>query len=347
VQVGTSLNRFMTRTAHLPAHITAIQHYLLLGRGDLFRDFLEASGDLLHTAPRPSTASHDLQRPFAAAAIKARLDSCPFFSYVSIAWLPSLPPLQTASNQATIIPAFTAVLAGVPSWNTVQLTYTPPWPLPLLLDATSLAIYSALSSYLLAVERAQRSLDETWLHLMTQRRASRRGGVPPEWRLQHRMAHFLRHVHQYLKEDVVKRSCEGMLSELASADTFEQVQRAHRQLLDKLKAQTFLSHPAVCEKLQAVLQQCNLLSRRAPSSHSGDSNSLHAFVLIAPFVLVEVDACHQVSYGKQRSCPCADSKVGSYLARFPMCCRACQSPEELPQAAIEAYAVVPLVRGNL
>lgn len=121
---------------------------------------------------------------------------------------------------------------------------------------------------MLAVERAAAALDETWHHLMTQRRASRRGTPPAAaaaaWRLHHRMSHFVRQVHVYLKDDVVRRTFADACATIEAADTFEEVQRAHRVLLDRLTAQTFLAHPAVCEKLQAVLQQCGLLCRSAP-----------------------------------------------------------------------------------
>lgn len=42
-----------------------------------------------------------------------------------------------------------------------------------------------------------------------------------------------------------------------------QVQSAHEQLVSTLQHQTFLTTPAVCDKLQAVLQQCALLGRCA------------------------------------------------------------------------------------
>lgn len=41
------------------------------------------------------------------------------------------------------------------------------------------------------------------------------------------------------------------------------MQSAHEQLVSTLQHQTFLTTPAVCEKLQAVLQQCALLCRCA------------------------------------------------------------------------------------
>ena len=263
MQVGAALSRFMRESAQLQAHLDAIEHYVLLGRGDFVRDFLDAAADRLHLSPHEATASADLQGHFAAAAAKCGVDSDPCFAHVALQWHRELPQPAFVTNKVAVVPVATAAEPGTPSWNTLQLSYTPPWPLPLLLTRARLSIYETLSTYLLSVARAQRALDDTWQHLMTQQRASRRSATPASAALHQRLAHFVRQVHSYLSDDVVKRGFELLRERIAASSTFEQVESAHDQLLDKLKALTFLTHPAVCEKLQSVLQQCTLLCRCA------------------------------------------------------------------------------------
>jgi Gamma tubulin complex component C-terminal len=263
MQIGAALNRFMRESAHLQAHLAAIEHYVLLGRGDFVRDFLDAAAGTLRLSPQEATAATDLQKPFAAAAAKTGIDADPFFAHVSLTWHKELPQPEYMTNKVPVIPSATSAEPGAPSWNSIQLSYAPPWPLPLLLNRARLSLYEALSTYLLAVERAQHALDDAWQHLMTQRRASRRGPRHAAWALHQRLAHFMRHLHLFLKDDVIARGFEVMRGEIEAAGTFEQVEAAHERLQERLRALTFLSHASVCEKLQSVLQQCTLLCRCA------------------------------------------------------------------------------------
>ena len=263
LQVGSALNRFMREQAALQAHLDALQAYVLLGRGDFEGALLDTAADLLQREPHAATANADLQRAFAAAAAACGAEDDPLFAHVSISWHGVLPTPEYVTSKAPVVPAAVAAAPGALSWNSIQLAYTPPWPLPLLLTRARLSVYATLSTYLLAVGRAQRALDDTWQHLMTQRRASRRAPPHRAWALHQRMAHLVRNVHAYLKDDVIKRCFEEMRASVEASKTFEQVEAAHERLQEQLKALTFLAHAAVCEKLQAVLQQCTLLCRCA------------------------------------------------------------------------------------
>ena len=142
MQVGAALNDFMTRTVHLPSHLAAIEHFVLLGRGDVCRAFLAAAADLLRTPPRAATAARDVRRPWASAAVRARADASPCFEHVAITWAAAAPRVQTGASSDAHLPAFSAARPGAPpTWNGVHLTYTPPWPLPLLFDAAALSLY--------------------------------------------------------------------------------------------------------------------------------------------------------------------------------------------------------------
>ena len=225
--MSKALNAFMTRTSQLAAHVAAIRDTLLLGRGDFFRDFLEASADMFLRPPRPDTAAADLLRPWRAAAASTGLEHDPCFRHVSITWSKEAPTLTLAGGRAAVVPVLAAARASELCWNGVRAHYTPPWPLPLLLRPDALDVYSALFSYFLTVERAARALDDTWAHLQTQRRVSRRRACEPavaaEWALHQRMAHFVRHVQTYLKQDVAQRAFAAFDERVEDAQTFVQV----------------------------------------------------------------------------------------------------------------------------
>jgi hypothetical protein len=243
--------------------MAGIRDLLLLGRGDLFRAFLEASAGLFRLPPREETATSELQRRFAASAARCGLGGDPCISRASISWSKEPPQLVFAANCTTVIPLLSSAQSGQElSWNGIRMDYSPPWPLPLLLTADALAIYRALFAYFFTVERAAAALDETWKHLMTQRRASRRGDRTAAARdacsLLQRMVHFVRQVQIYLKRDVVQGAFLAFEEEVAAATTFMQVQAAHGRMSSQLKHQSLLTAPAVCEKLQGALQQCSL-----------------------------------------------------------------------------------------
>ena len=112
---------------------------------------------------------------------------------------------------------------------------------------------------------------QVWMHFMTQQRPSRqrRGlGAAAAAVLRHRMAHVVRVLRVFLKQDVVERGFAALRVEVAEATTFLQVQRAHAGLLLRLKEQTFLTTPGVCEQIEAILQGAGLLCRYGPQVHA-------------------------------------------------------------------------------
>lgn len=162
--------------AGLISHLKGIKDYLLLGRGDVFWMFLDASAQLLRKPPDASTATLNLQRAFASAAARTGVDSTPEFSRVSISWQPppDAPRILIGSGMFAHIPSFFQDTSEAASWNDVAMAYSPPWPLPLLFTRNVMDVYETLFRYLLAVERASRALDEVWQHVMTNMRSSRR-----------------------------------------------------------------------------------------------------------------------------------------------------------------------------
>lgn len=166
----------MVQHAGLISHLQGIKDYLLLGRGDVWWMFLDASAQLHSKAPDASTATLNLQRAFASAAARTGVDSTPEFSRVSISWQPppDAPRILIGSGMFAHIPSFFQDAPETASWNDVAMAYHPPWPLPLLFTRDVMDVYETLFRYLLAVERASRALDEVWQHVMTHMRSSRR-----------------------------------------------------------------------------------------------------------------------------------------------------------------------------
>lgn len=166
VQVSGKVYSLVVDRARLVPHLNAIKDYLLLGRCDFFSIFLEASADAMHRAPHPSTATPNLERAFHSAAARTGVDATPEFEYVGVSWQAEVPAVVIDGSTAALVPTFfhAAPAAGAgreaPSWNGVVLTYTPPWPLPLLLTRDAMEVYEMLFRYLLAVERAVCALDE-------------------------------------------------------------------------------------------------------------------------------------------------------------------------------------------
>lgn len=289
VQVSAKVYSLVVHRARLMAHMYAIKDYLLLGRGDFFWIFLEASADSMRRAPHPSTATPNLERALQSAAARTGVDTSADFDCVSVSWQPRLPAATVDGGAVALVPAFfhtgpAAEGREVPSWNGVCLSYTPPWPLPLLLTRDAMATYEILFRYLLAVERAARALDEVWLHFTVQQRSSRRrppaaaagrGAASAATVLRHRMAHVVRVLRAFLKEDVVERGFGELRDEVAEAATFLQVQKAHAGLLTRLQEQTFLTTPGVCEQIEAILQGAGLLCRCAPLLQLFDGCAWH------------------------------------------------------------------------
>lgn len=128
------------------------------------------------------------------------------------------------------------------------------------------------------------------MHFMAQQRPSRRRrglGAAAAAVLRHRMAHVVRVLRVFLKQDVVERGFSALRAEVAEATTFLQVQKAHASLLTRLKEQTFLTTPGVCEQIEAILQGAGLLCRCAdtaprPSKRISDTRFVSCIMAIVP-----------------------------------------------------------------
>lgn len=296
VQVSKEVCSLVVQHAGLISHLKGIKDYLLLGRGDVFWMFLDASAQLLRKPPDAATATLNLQRAFVSAAARTGVDSTPEFSRVSISWQPppDTPRILIGSGMFAHIPSFFQDAPEAASWNNVAMAYLPPWPLPLLFTRDVMDVYEALFRYLLAVERASRALDEVWQHVMTNMRSSRRrwaahsqpttsasdkarDSIPQSGDglgtdlvghacaaavLRHRMDCVVRHLKGYLG-DVVTRLFAEAEEEMVGAKTFVEVQNAHERLLTNLKLQTFLNSRQMCEVIEALLQGCGMLCKCA------------------------------------------------------------------------------------
>lgn len=111
----------------LAGRLAAFQSFFLLGRGDLYQQFLQDGAPLLTKPPRSATAEEDIFSVFQQAAIQTGSDLDPHFSSFRLRWSvaePSALPVWHPARAAISIPAFDA-------WDGLYLEYEVQWPLQL------------------------------------------------------------------------------------------------------------------------------------------------------------------------------------------------------------------------
>jgi gamma-tubulin complex component 4 len=343
--VADLLGRLVIVDAELPGHLGAAREYLLLGKGDFYREFLEEADSVLRAPPRASTAEADLLVPFQAAAAKSsaaddRMHSR-FRLRVSAPGAGESPPGKTRPGEVKV-PSYDG-------WDCLSLEYAAPWPLGLILTRDALGRYDEMFRYLFRLRRAASALDAAWVTLRRvaggggrEGRRGRSGGSPrtrdPEGfaagvtpgvlareacqRARRDIAFVVNNWLTYLQTDVVEARYSEMTRELsamiaAGQPDFVAAQKMHRGFLAALRAQSFLDLPEVTDAVEQTLAMARRVCHAIetlPLDGSAPENDD-----VAAELQTLADAFSKVSrdlYDVLRSDRLADDPKAPYLRRL-------------------------------
>jgi gamma-tubulin complex component 4 len=277
-RVAALLWGLVQQRCDLGAQLAAMQSYFLLGRGDLYQQFLQDAAPLLAAPPRAATADADAALAFRQSAAAGAAEADPLFASVSLGWMDAGGAGAAAGESASDgdIPAWhparcTSLAApSYDAWDGLFLRCEVGWPLQLLFPPEVLRKYGVLWQYMFRLKRAQLDLEAAWAALQAMARPGRTGAraaaahAPRALRLQlsqlrQRMAHFVANLALYVQLDVVTAAAAALRRRVAAAADFSDADAAHRAFVDALVAQTFLDMRQVVGLVEGLFGLCRRL----------------------------------------------------------------------------------------
>ncbi len=230
------LHSLVLVNADLRGELEILRSFFLLGRGELFQTFIEEADGFLKTPPNSAT-EYDIRQCF-SSTIRKLLMSDPDEKVASKVKV----ELKTGSKKVNII-----------GWDLIQLTYSVPWPLHLIISPKVLAKYNEVFRFLLLAKRTQLLLHETW---SAQKYKDKLVKFDDSWQLRTHMMFVVDNLQYYLMADVLESQFCQLLERLKTSTNFEELRLAHDIFLNGVIANTFVNNKSVNQCLTELLHCC-------------------------------------------------------------------------------------------
>ncbi|KAJ4427759.1 hypothetical protein ANN_25412 [Periplaneta americana] len=248
--VTEHLWKFAVEEAELFQQLKLMKDFFLLGRGELFLEFIRKGSPVLQNSP-VGTSTRDVNQAFHIAARKISIndDVIDKFSFT----LPGKGHVETDDIKG--------------SWHLLILNYKVSWPLHLLFDDAVLDSYNHLFCFLLRIKKTQLELHDVWRshmqsktrwHVFHTSRAALQGDERPVpthttisvgslrksdhavWHLRNRLMFLVDNLQYYLQVDVLESQFALFQSAVQATKDFEEIQKAHALFQANILSQTFL-----------------------------------------------------------------------------------------------------------
>ncbi|XP_076637844.1 gamma-tubulin complex component 4 isoform X2 [Colletes latitarsis] len=227
--------RVAVEEAQLVQQLKLVKDFFLMGRGDLFLEFIRLTAHVLNKPPTNHT-SRDINLAFQIALRKMHLNdenAMDSFNFII--------PVPTKETEDAEIESteFTDKEREDPiekrGWGMIILKYKVIWPLHLLFSPAALNDYNTLFRFLLRVKKTQIDLWNLWSEHMYKKKIDI--GVI---QLRNNLIFIIDNLQYYLQVDVLESQYTIMETNMKNTRNFEDVQKAHSIFLANVMSQTFL-----------------------------------------------------------------------------------------------------------
>ncbi|XP_034192917.1 gamma-tubulin complex component 4 isoform X2 [Osmia lignaria lignaria] len=227
--------RVAVEEAQLVQQLKLVKDFFLIGRGDLFLEFIRLTAHILNKPPTNHT-SRDINLAFQIALRKMHLNDENAMDSFNFIVPVSVEESEDVEAEGT---EFTEKEREDPierrGWGMVILKYKVIWPLHLLFNPSSLNDYNTLFRFLLRVKKTQIDLWNLWSEHMYYKNIDI--GVI---QLRNNLIFIIDNLQYYLQVDVIESQYTIMEANMKNTRNFEDVQKAHSIFLANVMSQTFL-----------------------------------------------------------------------------------------------------------
>ncbi|XP_011504259.1 PREDICTED: gamma-tubulin complex component 4 [Ceratosolen solmsi marchali] len=250
--------------AQLVNCLKLIKDFYLMGRGDMFLEFIRLATHILDKIPTNHT-SRDINLAFQMALRKAQSADETALECFTFA-VPSLPSNkdevigEVKEQHNTVNTEFSEKEREDPidkkGWGLIMLKYKVTWPLHLLFNPSTLGNYNILFRFLLRVKKTQINLWNLWRDHMNSKTID-----IDVIQLRNNLIFIVDNLQYYLQVDVIESQYTIMENNMKNTRNFEDVQKAHALFLINVMSRTFLMSSERADKRNPVNKLIRLLLR--------------------------------------------------------------------------------------
>ncbi|XP_067002486.1 gamma-tubulin complex component 4 [Anabrus simplex] len=204
-----------------------MKDFFLLGRGELFLEFIKQAAPVL-AKPPCSTTSRDVNQALQIAARKVFLNDESVLEKFSF----SIPVKDKTKDDESI--------SSLPGWQLLSLNYKVSWPLHLLFSTEVLDNYNHLFGFLLRVTKVQFELNTVWSNQITEKSSAQLNRGSAVWQLRNNLIFLINNLQYYLQVDVLESQYIQLQTSIRATKDFQKVQQAHTVFLTNVLSQTFI-----------------------------------------------------------------------------------------------------------
>ncbi|XP_034942749.1 gamma-tubulin complex component 4 isoform X2 [Chelonus insularis] len=223
--------------AHLLQQLKLIKDFYLIGRGDLFLDFIKLTSHILNKIPVNHT-SRDVNLAFQMTIRRMLLsDENSVDNFNFLVPVPDSDSENINNKNVEPIQKDRQDPIDKQGWGLIILQYRVVWPLQLLFSPKTLNDYNNIFRFLLRVKKTQINLWNLW----SEHTRSKDIDISV-LQLRNHLIFILDNLQYYLQVDVLESQYTIMENRVKNTENFEDVQIAHSTFLANILSQTFLTN---------------------------------------------------------------------------------------------------------
>ncbi|GBL95752.1 Gamma-tubulin complex component 4 [Araneus ventricosus] len=240
----------IVKQANVVNHLKIMKDFYLLGRGELFLNFINEANNLLRM-PVTTTAESDASKLFQIVARRTFLDD----DVITDKFHVTLQAKNIKSGNVNKDNLSKAKLET--GWSSIGLYYDIPHPLHILITPSVIDKYNMIFRFLLSVRRVQIELHKSWALQMQIKGAGAESRLMPFWQLRSHMSFLIDNFQYYILVDVLESCFSSLTDKLETVKDFEEIQQYHNRFLTSVISQCFLELWTVHHSLEEILELCS------------------------------------------------------------------------------------------
>lgn len=261
-----SLLNLLLTTHALPARLRSLKHYFFLDRSDFFSYFLELGATELQKPAKKvnvgklqSLLDLALRQPGSIAAsdpfkedVKVQMNEVGLTKWlmrvVSVSGIDEGATTLEESHRAPVVSSIEDDKSII-GFNALELDYSVPFPLSLVISRKTVLRYQLLFRYLLSLRHLETLLVQAWQDHNTHYTWKHKSKYPQvelwkrrAWTLRARMLVFVQQLLYFCTSEVVEPNWNGLMRRLGEVRTVDELMQDHVDFLDTCLKECMLTN---------------------------------------------------------------------------------------------------------
>lgn len=233
------LSEISVNQADLVHQLKLIKEFYMLGRGELFLEFIKKTNSISKTKMTENSV-RDIVKSFESAALSVGVvDELDKFNLII--------PKQVEENEDFQENGYIQL---------ISLNYKVTWPLQLLFSPLILERYNQIFRFLLQIKQTQYELDMIWCKQREEFKSNKNNlNISVSISLRNQLMFFIHNLQYYIQVDVVESQYSLLMNTIHSTNDFEELTRAHNIFQTNILSLCFLLKPVSLYKHKIIFNK--------------------------------------------------------------------------------------------